>query len=256
MLYTIRQEMSLGKPLITDAAMSGMYRTMQHIVAERHSTGFAADLPKAVRSALQQEPEAVLAALFSQVHRRDTVLAEGPNPLVQTAADTWFPHTGAPTLHAVQGSAEECAGIAAGMALRVADKAATQPGDVHAADRPRPVIIALLRGFSPLISVLQLVQQYDLALLLVVSGEPESRADAQRRMLSTTVPIMPVDRADAVAVCRVMQECLLRARSGWGGAVIHAAPLPGSQDALTLMSQHLEKRGLVSHAGPDPVAGG
>ena len=235
----------MGKPLISDIAMRGMYRSMQHLAAEQRSAQFALHLPRALRGVLLRDPIAVPAALFSQLHRRDTVLTEGDNPLVQTAQDTWFAHAGAPAVHATHGSAEACAAIAAGMALRIADRAARQHGDTSAGQSALPVVVALLRSFPPLSPVLQLLQQHDLALLLVVGGESDSRADAQRRTQSTTVPILSVDRADAVALCRVLQECLLRARNGWGGAVIHATQLPLLQDPLLLMRQHLEKRSLA-----------
>lgn len=249
------RETSLGKPLISDTVMHGMYAAMQHLVAEKRGPEFAADLPRAARGILQDEPEAVLAALFSQLHRRDTVVIQGANPLAQTAVDAWFGHTGAPTLHQLQTDAEECAAIATGVALRIRDKTVV-PRDAQSEHRVQPVVVTLVRGFPPLTSVLRLVQQHDLALLLVVGGEPESRADAQRRLHSTSVPILPVDRSDAVAVCRVLQECLLRARNGWGGAVVHATRLPGSQAPLKLMQQHLEKRGLMASTDLDGAGHG
>ena len=212
-------------------------------------------LSRADRAAMKDEPEAVLAALFSQLHRRDSVVTQGANPLAQTAVDAWFAHTGGPTLHPLQASAETCAAIAAGMALRIHDKAFVF-NEAETARRAQPVVVALLRGFPPLVSVLQLIEQHDLAFVLVTSGEPEPRADAQRRQQSMGVPVMPVDRTDGVAVCRVLQECLLRARNGWGGAIIHAAHVPGAQNPLALMRQHLQKRGLLNAVGVDEVEHG
>lgn len=217
---------------------------MQHLAVEKRNAQVASALPRADRAALQHEQEAVLAAVFSQVHRRDTVITQGSGLLAQTAADAWFAHTGAPMLHAVQADAETCASLAAGCALRIHDRLAVQ-GDAETERRSQPVVIALLQGFSPLLSITHLVQQHDLALVVVASGDMESRAAAQRRQHSTGVPTMPVDRADAVAVCRVVQECLLRARNGWGGAVVHAAPFPGALNPLALIRQHLQRRGLL-----------
>ncbi|MEK6398266.1 MAG: hypothetical protein V4734_09290, partial [Terriglobus sp.] len=81
--------------------------------------------------------------------------------------------------------------------------------------------------------------------LVLVKGEAEPRALAEKRMKSTKVPILPVDAGDAVAVCRVMQESLLRARNGWGGAVIHAITMPGENDAVAGMEERLRARGIL-----------
>jgi hypothetical protein len=48
-----------------------------------------------------------------------------------------------------------------------------------------------------------------------------------------------------VAVCRVMQESLLRARNGWGGAVIHAIAMPGEADAIAGMEERMRMRALL-----------
>lgn len=206
--------------------------------------GFAADLPQAQRVLLQQQSVALLSALLSQLHRRDTVLMPGDDRLLRTAAEAWFPHGNGPALHALGSSDEECAAVAAGMALRIADWTRPAASGAAAKTTPMPVVIALLNGFPRMPSLLRLVQQHDLALLLFAGGPLVPRAKAQKDLRSTGVPILPVDCADAVAVCRVTQECLLRARNGWGGAVIHATSMPGSVDALGLLAQHLAKRGL------------
>ncbi len=240
----------MSKPLISDAAMRGMYRTIERLRNARRQPGFAAELSRSARAALRDEPEAVLAALLSQLHRRDTILTEGDDPLLEIAAAEWFQADASPAMHAIHATTEECAAVAAGMALRIADKshpANTADGTRNA---PRPVVIALLRSFPRLEAVLQLIQQQDLAVVLYVNGAAEPRADAQRRQASTGVPIMLVDSSDAVAVCRVTQECLLRARNGWGGAVIHVAAMPGSSDALQLQRRHLVRRGLLEDHTP------
>ncbi len=238
----------MGKPLISDAALRGMYEAMQRIRAAKRQVG---DHTRAERSALQAEPEALLVALLSELRRRDTLLTEGPRSILQTALSAYFPIGNAPAVHTCNGTVEECAAMAVGMALRTAGKLSgknVQPGSGD--QPPRPVVIALLSQLSAWKGTLTLIQEHDLPVLLIAGGEAESRADAQRRLQSTRVPIMPVDRCDAVAICRVMQECLLRARNGWGGAVIHAAPMPGSSDPLLLLRQHMDKRGLLTEVLP------
>jgi hypothetical protein len=232
----------LGKPLISDAAMRSMYATMQRLRAAKRDRSVTEGLSRAERAVLLEQPESLHAALLSQMHRRDTLLTEGEDPLAKVAIASYFPIE-VSSLHTVvcPGSGEECAAVAAGLAMKQAESAR--------GTGPRAVTIALLRGYPALEGVLSLIQQKDLALLVVVQTEAEPRADAQRRLLGTKVPILPVDDADAVAVCRVTQEAILRARNGWGGAVIQATRIPGAPDALAGMEHRLRIRGLLPQDG-------
>jgi len=228
----------LGKPLISDAAMRSMYTTMQQLRLTKRDRAATEGLSRADRAAMIAQPEALHAALLSQMHRRDTLLTEGEDPLAKAALAAYFPIE-VSSLHSIvcPGRGEECAAVAAGMALQHAETARTTG--------VRAVTVALLRGYPALDGVLSLIAQNDLPLIVVVRSEPLSRADAQRRALGTKVPILPVDDADAVAVCRVVQEAMLRARNGWGGAIIQATRLDGAPDALAGMEQRLRVRGLL-----------
>jgi hypothetical protein len=53
-------------------------------------------------------------------------------------------------------------------------------------------------------------------------------------------PVIPVDAADAVAIYRVAQECILRAREAGGSAVIACVP-SGTDPIKTLASQLIAK---------------
>ncbi len=223
----------MGKPLISDAAMRGMFETMQQLRATKREVR---GLSRVTRAALQTESEALPAAMLSQINRRDTLVTEGTQPLFEAARRAWFPDEAAsPTLIVCGGEAEECAAVAAGIALKQS-RAGTQ----------KPVVVAVLRTFPALTGVLQLIEQHTLSLLVIVQGEAESRVESNRRAAATKVPILGVDDSDAVAVCRVMQESMLRARHGWGGAVIHATQLPGAPDGLEGMRQRMERRGLLA----------
>ena len=57
------------------------------------------------------------------------------------------------------------------------------------------------------------------------------------------IPSIPVDGSDAVAVCRVLQESLLRARGGLGSVAIQAFRLSASRSALVQVEEHLRRRG-------------
>jgi hypothetical protein len=109
-------------------------------------------------------------------------------------------------------------------------------------------LTAILRGYPALTSILQLIQEHNLSLLIVTQSEPETKAETHHRLSGTKVQILSVDDSDAVAVCRVVQESILRARHGWGGAVIHAARIAGATDAVEGMEQRLRRRGLLLDA--------
>ncbi|MEZ2345808.1 hypothetical protein [Terriglobus sp. RCC_193] len=209
---------------------------MKALRSAKRETSTWTDVTRNVKASAVAEPESLLAGILSQLHRRDTVVTAGKLPLLKTAVESYFPVSIA-SLHTVacNGSTEECASVAAGMALQ----------SMHSVREPKPVTIALLHDFPSLVGTLKLMESNDLPLLVVVKSEIEPRALTEKRMKSTRIPILPVDAADAVAVCRVMQESLLRARNGWGGSVIHAIAMPGATDSILGMEERLQARGLL-----------
>jgi hypothetical protein len=62
------------------------------------------------------------------------------------------------------------------------------------------------------------------------------------------LPVVPVDGEDAVAIYRVMQESILRARTGGGPAILWAmlnpAPLPRSQRPTARLEAYLKARNI------------
>ncbi|MEG9433441.1 hypothetical protein [Terriglobus sp. ADX1] len=226
----------MGKPPISDAAMRKMYETMKALRSAKRETTTWTGVARNAKASAVAEPESLLAGILSQLHRRDTVVTSGELPLLKTAIESYFPVSVA-SLHTVtcNGSTEECASVAAGVALRSMD----------ATRDPKPVTIALLQDFPSLAGTLKLMESHDLPLLVIAKSEAEPRAITEKRMKSTQIPILPVDAADAVAVCRVMQESLLRARNGWGGSVIHAIAMPSAADSIAGMEERLRARGLL-----------
>jgi hypothetical protein len=231
----------LGKPLISDAAMLGMYTTMQRLRDAKRDPRITGDLNRAERAALLHRDEALAAALMLQIHRRDTLLVHGSDPLITVAFDARFPDRGAaPRFFSLPGTGDDAAAMAAGMAL-----GQKRP----ATEGKHPVVIAVLQELSGMHAALALAQEHELSLLLVMEGDAESRTETHRRLGGSTVPLLPVDSSDAVALCRVFQESLLRARNGWGSVAIHASRLPEAADPLAAMEQHLRARRLSSVIG-------
>jgi hypothetical protein len=225
----------LGKPLISDAAMRSMFDTMKHLRALKSEPGLLHGLSRADRAEFVAQPEALHAALLLQLHRRDTLVTQGTDTMANAALTAYFPDGATPSaVHTCSGSGDECAAVAVGVALRQTRGSGN-----------RPVVVALLRSYPALTGVLQMIQDHDLSLLIVTQSEPETKVETQRRLSGTKVQILTVDDSDAVAVCRVVQESILRARNGWGGAVIHAARIAGAPDAIEGMEQRLQRRGLL-----------
>jgi TPP-dependent pyruvate/acetoin dehydrogenase alpha subunit len=78
----------------------------------------------------------------------------------------------------------------------------------------------------------------DLPLLVVAVGGSVSAP------AGVHLPIIPVDAADAVAIYRVAQECILRAREDGGAAVI--ACVPSGLDPIKTMAAQLLTKGICT----------
>ncbi len=79
------------------------------------------------------------------------------------------------------------------------------------------------------------------ALPLVVVVTPHAGAARLRRM---AVPVIPVDAGDAVAIYRVAQESLVRARADGGVVVIECVEC--GVDPVTMMGAQLVKKGICT----------
>ena len=90
----------------------------------------------------------------------------------------------------------------------------------------------------------------ELPLMMVVlprwKGE-ESAMDLCREARTREVPGLPVDSGDAVAIYRVAQESLVRARADGGAALIEGVKMPGV-DAVAGLGNYLSRRGVATQA--------
>ena len=80
----------------------------------------------------------------------------------------------------------------------------------------------------------------DLPLVIVAAGA------ADVPLSSRSAPVIPVDAADAVAIYRVAQECLVRARAEGGVAVIECVPT--GLDPAELLAAQLRSKGIATPA--------
>jgi TPP-dependent pyruvate/acetoin dehydrogenase alpha subunit len=86
-------------------------------------------------------------------------------------------------------------------------------------------------------------------------AQPRRNSNAGNRHLKYSMPAILVDGNDAIAVCRVAQEAIRRAREGHGPAVIHCVNHGHGADSLVLMESHLRQKSLWSDAWKEHTAG-
>ncbi len=218
----------MGKPLISDAQMLAMHAAMVQLRQ--------AALRRSAAAAQGAWPIALLAATLLQLRSEDFLVTAGELPLaaipLRGARQSGFQPDLLP--FSVACSPEMATAVAVGYAL--AQSHSTRPGD-HA-----PLALAMVGARTPQAEALQLAGQHLLPLLVVVRDEPGKPRPPLA--VPVNVEVVPVDAEDAVAVCRVVQESMLRARNRWGAVVLRAITLPGSIDPLTALEAHLERRGI------------
>ncbi len=124
------------------------------------------------------------------------------------------------------------------------------------------VVILLLEARvkrSSLHQTLALAAQEEFPLVFVVLP-PANRSAAKSVSAAATklgVPGIPVEAHDAVAICRVAQESILRARAGGGPALLECVQLGSGKrasDPIAAMGKTLLQAGAADRAWLDAVA--
>ena len=99
--------------------------------------------------------------------------------------------------------------------------------------------------------VFALVAQDSLPLILVALPGASSSKDLGTLAKGAGVPVIPVDAGDAVALYRVAQETIVRARADGGAAVIEAVAC--GTDAVSLLGSQLVAKGICTQRWIDAV---
>ncbi len=220
--------------------------------------------------ARQQRPgalrEAFLAATSMQLLPGDLLSAEaGDTTAGQMAPAARKPRSASPASTASSAGLSGGVISAAGFDARLPLCAAAARGLQAAGSDGLVLALARAGGLQPgWIAALEWAQLAQLPLLLAVedaTGGSPSRSNQRRepaldyRSLTQTakrlkLPVLTVDAEDAVAVYRVMQESVLRARMGGGPAVLWAVmtptaaalKLPRSRQPLARLQQYMAAR--------------
>ena len=100
--------------------------------------------------------------------------------------------------------------------------------------------------------LLAVMSQEGLPLVVVVlpgggsTGDLDAIAHKASARPELAVPVIPVDAGDVVAIYRVAQETIVRARAGGGAAVIEGVAC--GTDAVKLMGAHLVRKRICTQA--------
>ncbi len=227
---------SYENPLIPHARMRALYRALVELRLLRDHLPKGERVPKGL--------EACWAATALDLREGDLTSDAGADALpgylrdIATRTGSGAPRAGAlesltaATSKPFAGSATDrllCA-IGAAMALKSADNKAVavayaRQGELDAADWKR---------------ILRVAAVGDLPLVVVAAAADELPVS------SRMVPVIPVDAADAVAIYRVTQESLVRARAEGGVVVIECVKT--GLDPVKVLAGQLHAKGIATPA--------
>ena len=201
--------------------------------------------------------DALLAASAIQLQPGDLLLAEGPDPAAEALAPLPKPNAAATG----KSAAEPAEDLRLPKVSRLSLAAATALGlRISGSDG---IVMALATAGSTepgWAAALEYAHHARLPLLLVCADATGGRTRSSSAALNwqtvsklakkLRLPVLSVDGEDAVAVYRVAQESVLRARVGDGPAVIWGVLTPGgskptrSTQPIARMESYLAARGL------------
>lgn len=211
-----------GAPLISDAKLVNL-----HAMLLRAS---GAAIQAAGASAAKIKFPAVYAALLADLAPHDRITADIPLNLKPFGIDATL---------------EVSPSVATGLAIGLQQQ---QPGalviaftrsDRLNADEFRETLRTAARYHAPVLYA------------LLPASSTTNAFDWSARAIREDVPCIPVDAHDAVALYRVAQETMQRARHQGGPSVIDCKQVQlarGDSNSVTRMEAHLRRKGLLSAA--------
>jgi TPP-dependent pyruvate/acetoin dehydrogenase alpha subunit len=229
---------SWENPLIPNAKYQQLYASMlraQMLEAKLASNG-------------QRLPEAVAAGLIIDLRSDDALVSPAPSHrflkgvplkrlLIKKQADSGFPAQN--ILPAIADSVAEI-NSAVGIAFTFQRSSGS--------DRNSNVVLAFTTDAAACLRAARLAEEHRLPILFVYM-QTGKKAVLSMRTRRYGIPGMPVDRDDAVAVYRVAQEAIARARSGGGPTLVecmrYTVPQP-SQSAMATMERTLKRKNLFT----------
>lgn len=220
-----------GAPLISDSKLLHLHATLLRATAAAEKTkSAAAQASQAANPAANLKFPAIYAALLADLTPSDRITADIPLPLAL--------FTAVPPI-------ELSPVMATGLAIELAQH---QPGSLVLAftrahrlapDSFRQTLRAAARHHAPILYV-----------LLPASTAPAA-FDWSANAIREDVPCIPADAQDVVALYRIAQETMLRARNHGGPSLIDCKQVQlvrGDSNPVSRMEAHLRRKGLVPAA--------
>jgi len=240
---------SWENPLIPNAKLQQVYTAMLR----------AQMLEAKLAPAAQRMPEAVAAGLLVDLRTEDALASPAPShrflkgvPLKQLVAKkqsrTRLSHEretdhGFPAQNVLPVIADTAAAVNAALGVALAYKLN------DTSDRNSDIVLVFTTDAAACMSAARLAEQHRLPILFVfMQNSPKAALSLRTRRYG--IPGMPVDRDDALAVYRVAQEAIARARSGGGPTLVecirYGVPQRRGQNAIATMERYLTRKGLFT----------
>jgi TPP-dependent pyruvate/acetoin dehydrogenase alpha subunit len=228
-------------PLIPHAKYQQLYTAM-----------LRAQMLEAKLPAAQRAPEAVAAGLIIDLRPEDVLISPAPSHrflkgvALKSLAAKKQPRKadpGFPAQNILPTIADSAAAIYAAVGVAFTQKLNSTGG------RNSNIVLAFTTDAAACMQAARLAEEHRLPILFVF---PQNGANAALTMATRRygIPGMPVDRDDTVAVYRVAQEAIARARSGGGPTLIecmrYSIPRQRSQSGLLTLERNLTKKGLFT----------
>ncbi len=226
------------QPLISDARLRQLYVTLLKCRALRQSTRTRTRPASLVAAA------AVITGTVSHLEQQDALMVP-PGDLLGALARG---HSLRKVL-----SGTQLPGMLPNVS-RLGARFAIATGYALAQQREKPVTLVFSGpGVSSLDDVrdsLAFAAKHKLGILFVVETAAELDVSGPRHTDALGLPGIPVDGDDVIAVYRVTQEAMTRARRGGGPTLIDCKPWPlgAKVDAVRKLEEALERRGISTSA--------
>jgi len=233
---------SFENPLIPNARLQLIYTSMLR----------ARLLEAKLTPASPRLPEAIGTGMILNLREQDTLLSAAPSHRLLKGASLKLllqkpaPRAvdpGFPTQNILPTIADSSTALYAALGVAFACKAAAN------GSRDSNIVLAYTSDAEASLAAARLAEQHCLPILFILSHNG-TIATASLRAHRFAIPAIPVDRDDAVAVYRVAQEGIGRARAGGGPTLVecirYAAPQKHKPDAIATMERYLTTKGLFN----------
>lgn len=223
-------------PLISNERLQHLYKTLLRTRLLRRRNTLKGPAPLVAR-------EALIAGTVTLLEKDDAVMPLPGDRLAALARGH--------SVRKVLGGAGGLPGVLAPAATPEA-RFGIAAGYAKALQGTKRVVLAYsgpgVTSLDALRPALAYAAQEKLGIVFVIETAADADVSTARHTAKLGIYGIPVDGDDVVAICRVAQEAIQRARRGAGPTLIDCKPWPlgGTVDPVRRLEQALERRGLAT----------